>query len=247
MESIGARIALAKTGESEFNQLAGEYRNFLLSCASENTGRYITESDDEYSVALSAFYEAVQAYDETKGSFLGLSKMIISRRLTDYMRREQKYRSTVSFEEAYEKSDEQNEAGEVLKKEAADSNEALREQSRQEDLRYEITEMQNVLKTYGFSFFDLTKVSPKAEKTKTACSEAIVCILDNPDLAEKMRRTKTLPIAEIEKKCDVHRKILDRHRKYIIAGAEIFLGEYQYLSGYMSHVRTLKWRKEAEE
>ncbi len=233
--------------EEEFSRLAGKYRNFLLSCASENTGRYITESDDEYSVALSAFHEAVQSYDETKGSFLGLAKMIISRRLTDYRRRENKYRGTVSYEEAYERDEEQNEAGAVLKKEAEIANDRIAQKSRQEELQYEISEIKKVLANYGFSFFDLTGVSPKAEKTRTACSEAIVCILDSRELCDKMRKTGTLPLAELVKMSGIPRKILERHRKYIIAGAEIFLGDYPYLAGYMSYVRKLRWQKEAEK
>jgi len=46
-----------------------------------------------------------------------------------------------------------------------------------------------------------------------------------------------LPIKDIESCEKLPRKILERHRKYIIAGAEILKGDYPILSGYLKFVR----------
>ena len=42
---------------------------------------------------------------------------------------------------------------------------------------------------------------------------------------------------ELAKKAGVHKKILERHRKYIIAAAEILNGEYPLLAEYMNYIR----------
>jgi RNA polymerase sigma factor len=41
----------------------------------------------------------------------------------------------------------------------------------------------------------------------------------------------------IEKNTNVPRKILERHRKYIIAAIEILSGEYPYLADYLRYIR----------
>ncbi len=46
-----------------------------------------------------------------------------------------------------------------------------------------------------------------------------------------------MPVTLIEKNSKVPRKILERHRKYIIAAAEIMTGDYPCLAGYMRYIR----------
>jgi len=52
-----------------------------------------------------------------------------------------------------------------------------------------------------------------------------------------MRLKKLLPIRELSEESGVVRKILDRHRKYIIAGAEILDGDFPILASYLRSVR----------
>ena len=103
--------------------------------------------------------------------------------------------------------------------------------------RAEIAEMQAILAQYGISFFDLADASPKAEKTKQACCKAVVALLKNEELLIKMRKNKALPMKELEAASGVARKILDRHRRYIIAAAEILSGEYPVLAEYLGYIR----------
>ena len=103
--------------------------------------------------------------------------------------------------------------------------------------REEIAAAQEILKPYGFSFFDLAESSPKAEKTKAACCSAVIALLKDEELLDKMRKNKALPMKELEKASGVARKILDRHRRYIIAAAEILSGEYPVLAEYLGYIR----------
>ena len=49
-------------------ELLRENDSFILREASKAAGKIITRSDEEYSIALSAFWEAVRTHDPEKGS-----------------------------------------------------------------------------------------------------------------------------------------------------------------------------------
>jgi RNA polymerase sigma factor len=105
------------------------------------------------------------------------------------------------------------------------------------NLKLEIEAITQILEKYGFSFLDLVACSPKANKTKAACAEVVTYILSSPVLIEEMRVSKQLPAKLIVKNVGLPRKILDRHRKYIVAAVEILHGDYPYLSDYLSFIR----------
>ena len=97
--------------------------------------------------------------------------------------------------------------------------------------------MQEILDEYGFSFLDLTECSPKAEKTKKSCGLAIRTLIASAVLMALMRLKRLLPIKELCEKSGVIRKILERHRKYIIASAEILDGDFPVLASYLRYIR----------
>lgn len=78
------------------NHLIEHHMAFLIRTVSNFTGRYVSvENDDEFSIALSAFAEAVECYDEKRGQFLGFAKLVIESRLKNYA--VQKKRGTDGF------------------------------------------------------------------------------------------------------------------------------------------------------
>ncbi|MBR3749660.1 MAG: RNA polymerase subunit sigma [Firmicutes bacterium] len=218
METDRSALA-AKTDEQALNNLIETQKSWILKVCSDVTHRYITDSDDEWSTALLAFHEAVQSYDESKGTCLAFASVVIRRRLLDDIRSQWRHKGEIhvlpgELEEEPDRS--------------IDTAQAARE---------EITAAQAILKPYGFSFFDLAESSPKAEKTKAACCSAVIALLKDGELLEKMRKNKALPMKELEKASGVARKILDRHRRYIIAAAEILSGEYPVLAEYLGYIR----------
>ena len=62
MNDLEREVLLAKTNEQRLGDLIEANRSWILKCAAETAHRYVTDSDDEWSVALLAFSEAVQAY-----------------------------------------------------------------------------------------------------------------------------------------------------------------------------------------
>jgi RNA polymerase sigma factor len=223
----------AAKDEKAFDRLFEKNRKFIVRCAFKASKRYITTSDDEWSIALSAFSDAVTTYDVARGSFHKYAERVISNRLVDYYRAQRKHSPEIYVSpevlEGNSDSKEWEDAGIPI--------DAMLDKNSKSDIAYEIEAVSHELKGYGFSFFDLTECSPKSIKTKDACRKAVRFILDTPDLAEEIRQSKLLPIKKIQKDTDLPRKLLEHHRKYIIAVVEILSGEYPYLAEYVSYIR----------
>ena len=238
-ENDAALISEAKRDETVLNQLIADNQSFILACASKATHRYVTISDDEYSIALIAFNEAVKTYESTKGPFKPFAAMVIRRRILDLFDKESAHSAELSVEPQMMDGVEEN-TGEIplVTEIRTKTVEAI--EAKDDGLTYaqeEINEVQTILRDYGFSFFDLTDASPKSEKTRNACALAVKAMLEHPELMAEMRRTKGLPAKKLLDLIDVKPKILERHRRYIIAACEILDGDYPVLGSFLVTIR----------
>ena len=228
-----ARAIEARRSEDALNRLALENNGFILRCASKTCKRFITESDDEYEVALVAFCEAVRAYDDSCGGFMGFAALVIRRRLMDYFDSQTRRSREIAAGSAMT-WDEDAPGGVV----AEVQQQLVRDgQSDGRDLRDEIEALGGVLNAYGFSFFDLAQASPRAAKTKRCCARAVNWMLALAERVLTMRRTRSLPAAAMAKALEIARKLIERHRRYIIAATEILDGDYPRLAEYMDYIR----------
>ncbi|MDW2799193.1 sigma factor [Clostridium boliviensis] len=226
----------AAQDENILNCFIEQQETVILSMASRVTGHFVTKSDDEWSVALSAFVEAVKDYDLKRGSFFNFAKMVIERRLIDYIRQQKKYRNEITVNPVLFDSDTAPDENETDHIGYAVTKKSL-ESHKQESLAFEINAVNEILMDYGFAFYDLIKSSPKAAKTKTACVKIISYCLGDPMVTRVLEDTKLLPVKIIENNTKVPRKIIERHRKYIIAAIVILSGEYQELAEYLRTIR----------
>ena len=241
MNELEQRVLEARTDEQKLNELVESHKQWILRVASETTKRYVTDSDDAWSAALSGFVEAVQGFEEEKGSFRAFAAVVIRRRVQDWLRSEARHSADTAVNPAAFGGDlpEEEAAGVNLQVQERVAAEAV--QAETDDIgaraRDEIAEMQAILANYAFSFFDLVECSPKAEKTKRECAAAVQTLLENEEWIDRMRRTRTLPMRELSSASHVSRKILDRHRRYLIAAVEILTGDFPILSGYLRFIR----------
>ena len=241
MDDLKEKALAARTDERAFEELVASHRQWILRCASQVTHRYITDSDDEWSIALMAFHEAVQNYDGEKGSLKSLASVVIRRRVLDYLRSEGRHSAELSvLPGAFDgELDEDEASGVNLRVQQAVAEQSMdgTEADSAERAREEIAGMQEVLAAYGFSFFDLAECSPKAEKTRQSCGKAVRTLIASAVLMALMRLKHLLPIKELSTQSGVVRKILERHRKYIIAAAEILDRDFPILASYMAFIR----------
>lgn len=230
-------ILAAKTNEQAFADLVERDRAWILRCAGEAAHRYVTDSDDEWSIALMAYHEAVQSYDGEKGSFRGLAALVIRRRLLDWYREQGRHTDEISTTPGAFDGAPDEDAGAL----ELSVQQRVAEESAAEDTaaaaRDEIEAVSGILSRYGFSFFDLADCSPHTEKTRRACRLAVRTMLRVAELLALMRRKLALPMKELERESGVGRKLLDRHRRYIIAATEILDGDFPILAGYMDYIR----------
>ncbi|MGD9569251.1 MAG: sigma factor [Sedimentibacter sp.] len=232
MGEIDIMAVNAKNDENSMNILITKYENFILKCASAAARGYISKSDDEWSVALAAFTEAVKSYSSEKGSFINFAELVIRRRIIDYIRSKSRYAPEILvkpslFESETEEEEDYSLQSEIAKKVSAEGDNSL---------KMEIYLINEVFSDYGFTFMDLADCSPKAGKTKKSCAKAVAFMIKNPILISEMKIKRQLPLNLIEKSTRVPRKLLERHRKYIVAAVEIMSGDYPYLVGYMGYI-----------
>lgn len=234
MRHIDENVVKAKNDKAYREILISEYESFILKTAYKITGEYISKSDDRWSVSLFAFHEAVQSYTYEKGRFLPFAEMVIRRRLYDYLKKQSKSaceQPVNPFSFGNDMDDENEDRS--IKRQIIEKTSIVRDDS----AKWEIEAITRVLEGYGFSFFDLVSVSPKAIKTKTVCAKVIVFMTQNIILLDKMRKSKNLPVKIIKNNLHVPQKIIERHRKYIIAAVEIVSGDYPILCEYLRYVK----------
>lgn len=234
MNEIDLEVMQAAKLKEQKNYFIKKNEYFVLKCASSAIHRFISRSDDEWSVALWAFSEAIDRYSVDKGGFYPFAELVIRRKLIDHLRIISKTNAEILIDPALMNADIALNENERLLQNEITSKLKL---DFDKPIQYEIEAANQIFKTYGFTFYDLSKCSPKAEKTKTICRKAITGILSDRNLIFYIKKNKILPIKTLEKNWSLPRKILERHRKYIIAACEILSGEYPFLSEYVRSMR----------
>ena len=183
--------------------------------------------DDELSIALLAFVEAIRSYNSEKGNFLPFAQNVIKRRLIDYFRKENRQGTVISLNEYYNEDDDEKD----LSIEASVNKHLDTELG--EYRRLELEQLKTELAQWGISFFDLVQISPKHDKNRKMCRQIIEFIISEPGLVKFIKEKRYLPIADIDKPLKIPRKKIERLRKYIIAVVIIKSGDYQYINDYV--------------
>ena len=75
---------------SDKNAFIKQHIPFIIKTVSQITGQYVTLNQDEMSIALLAFNEAIDKYEEERGEFLPFAKVVIRSRVLNYLEKEQK-------------------------------------------------------------------------------------------------------------------------------------------------------------
>ena len=207
------QVYAAKEDVQAADQLIVAYMPFIKA----ETGRFLRRMpveglDDELSIAMIAFHEAIGGYSRARGAFLNYASLLIRSRLIDYSRREQRHRRNLSLDAPAGEDDAA--LGETLAAEDDPHEEAVARYA----TRMEIEELTRQMQAFGVSLHDVADNCPKQQRT-----------------LEAFLKTKKLPLGPLAA-AGVERKTLERHRKYLVALLLIATNGYEILRGHLRQV-----------
>ncbi|QGR00247.1 RNA polymerase sigma factor SigI [Paenibacillus psychroresistens] len=214
------------------NQFITDYQPYVAKVVSRFCKRYIDPAvDDEFSIGLSAFNEAISQFSTTGGSsFLGFAETVMRRRLIDHVRKEQRHNQQVPLSSFDSEDDEQNIINPVETQQAID---VYEKQAGIVERQSEIKELNQALSEYGIRFMDLVEASPSHADSREALFKIGKLLTENDEWMQVLLSKRTLPIKELLSEVQVSRKTLERNRKFIIAVALIHYGTYPFLREYL--------------
>lgn len=223
----------ARSGDEEArNQLLRVYIPFVAKSASQATGRYIRRGqDDEFSIALAAFNEAIERYDLSRGtSFLGFADTVIKRRLIDYFRSKQAKQRDVPFSDFEVEDEEENVINYVEVQKSVEEHQKLVESDARRD---EILHFTELLMQFEISMEELVDLSPKHQDARENAMKVAKVIASHQEFCEYLMTKKSLPLKALMNHVNVSRKTIERQRKYIIAVSLILIGDFEMLQDYI--------------
>jgi RNA polymerase sigma factor len=231
MEYLHQMIERIHQGEEELrNELLQQYRPFVGTIVSKVCKRYIHQShDEEFSVGLEAFNEAISQYSSEKGgSFLSFADLVIRRRVIDYIRKNKQKASFVSFDETADPESPEYNVWDVQA--AVEQYQAEREA---EMRREEILHYRERLKEFDIVLEELPEYTPRHADARDNMIRIAQMIADNPNLREAFLEKKKIPVKYLLQYISFSRKTVERNRNYIVAITLIFIENYQFLRSYI--------------
>lgn len=240
MDDLRQALAQVQQGQEHIREeMIERYLPFILKTTSRLCKRYVRLGlDDEVSIALVAFNEALNKYDVKQNtSFFTFAESVMSRRIIDFFRKKNRENKEIPWS-AITGEDEGNDSAyqldrltweQACSRQFEDEIGAMR--------REEILEYQQELQYYGINLRDLAESSPKHQDARVAAFEVACLISENEKFYKHLTKHRMLPMKELENEVKVSRKTLERQRKYIIALTVILKGEFYYLSDYLEGLK----------
>lgn len=202
---------MLENNPEKINQFIQDYQPFILKVASEIKNGYIdAQNDEELSIALMAFHEAMKKYDYEKGSFLSFARLIISNRLKNYWKSENRF--------------------------SHDDIEVVMNQPAQEerfDLQSEIHSFEQELLKFNITFEDLIQESPIHTDTRERAISIGRKTGSDQGLMDHLYAKRRLPITKISNQFKVSIKIIKRSKTFITGTALIVYNKFSIIGEWL--------------
>lgn len=214
-----AVLERARAGDAGAREeLIRESRHFILAAAYRQVKRTVGPSDDEFSVALLAFNEAIDKYDSARGaSFRTFAAEVIRRRLIDHYRGAGRPVPEVPWSALPEGTDFPG----------TDEDDGR-------NYRYEIEAFVQRLSDFGITLEDLIRVTPKHRDTREIAFSIAARIAADPDLRRQFLEKKAIPLKTLLSQIIFSPKTVQRHRKYIVAACIVLTGDFPRIREYLA-------------
>lgn len=242
MESYYDFTLLIKEAKKDLNKEDALIRQYLPFIKAE-TSKYIHRNpqegiDDELSIAMFAFHEAIHKYQEGKGTFFVFASKLIYNRLVDFTRKEARHQNTISI---YQQAD--HEEGRTLLDTIDEGKDQIEDEQMHKATKEEIVEFSEVLLEYDLNLTDIAKNCPKQKRTLEACNRALSYAKAHPEIFKVVVESKRLPIKQLMEGAKVEKKTLERHRKYIMAIFLAYTNGFEIIRGHLNQVHFMKGGK----
>ena len=209
-KELDREIMQIKSSENteQTNRLIEAYQPFVLNVITELKKSYVdVKNDEEFSVGLMAFYEALEKYNEVRGDFLSFARLVIQSRVKDYWAKKKENQTTELMENTIV---EENFEERII-------------------LRREIEDFESVLKKFGLSFEQLAKNTPRHIETRERAKEIGKQAAKEDDLITHLYTKKRLPIAHISQRFKISRAIIKRSKMTITSTMIIIKENFSHI------------------
>lgn len=229
--SIIQRVYEAKGDMTAADLFISDYIPFIKAQVSKVMKRPVNiQQDDEYSIAMIAFHEAIKSYSKSRGTFLSYASLLMRNRIIDFWRKNNRHNQVISIHAPTSSKDQ------TIEDSISDNVDHAKNLAIREATKEEIIELINQLRAFDVSLTDIAENSPKQGRTLAACKKVVAYSRDDEDLMEEFLRTKRLPLRKMTEGTKVARKTIERHRKYIIGLLIIYTNGYEMIRGHLAEV-----------
>lgn len=233
---IVEQVYAAREDMAAADELLRKYLPFIKSETAKFMKRPPREGeDDELSIAMFAFHEAVLGYSKMRGAFFKYAAVMIRNRLIDYYRKERRHANVISFDRTESEDGERS----IIETVETGTNE-VEELHLREAARTEIEEFAESLTQFELSLSDIAENCPKQSRTLAACHKALAYAKVNPNLLESLVSTGKLPISQLAEGAGVEKKTLERHRKYMVAILLAYTNGFEIIRGHLYQIMPQK-------
>ncbi|HHX18884.1 MAG TPA: sigma-70 family RNA polymerase sigma factor [Clostridiaceae bacterium] len=228
-QDMAERVYAARQDPDLTDDFIYQYLPFIKAETTRFLKRACDDQDDELSIAMIAFHDAMKNYHSERGAFIPYASLVIRNRLTDYVRKEQRHRRVISLETQL---DDDLTLGDTV---AADERDPLQDEDLQTTVA-EIMEFKEQLQTFDITLDELVEQTPKQQRSLDICKKAIAFTIGDRALLQRVVETGRLPLKEIAEGAQVSRKTLERHRKYLVGIFLIFSNGYAYMRDHLNEM-----------
>jgi len=204
-----------------------DYLPFVKSIITAYINNYKNyDTNNLESIAVEAFLFSIKKYAPENGPFINFAALVIKRKLLNEVSAQNaRIKKEIILSAMATTDNEGNEtAYEIPDNQTAFDN----------PLKWEIEAIKTDSLQFGIDFFRLGKYSPKAQKTQLDCFEAVRYLIHSDELLQLLRRKSVLPLKELCEATSLDRKMMERHRQYIIVVTLIASDDYPYLQSWLA-------------
>ena len=233
VQDLVGRVQAARTDPEAADALIRQYMGFIRA----ETAKFIKRApidgqDEELSIAMLAFYEAILGYEQNRGAFLSYASRGIRNRMIDHYRKEKKHAKVISLHAPLQ--DEDDDISKLDRLE--DPKNEIEASHRRAAAREEIEEFEQKLGEFGITFSEVADNCPRQERTLASCQRVLAAAKLHPEIFDILLESKKLPISSLAEKSGTDKKTLERHRKYLIAVLLAFTNCYEINRGHLYHL-----------